>query len=237
VTEDRAMAKSILNWLAKNILWIAAWLLCASLRVKKSNLSFFEEVQRSQKPSVVAFWHGSMLLGWFLHRPRKNSRVAALVSQSEDGEILSATLKRWGFTMIRGSSHVGGKEAMQLMVDAIAEGNTLCITPDGPTGPRHEMKMGAVRAAQRANVPLFLVGIAAKEKANLKSWDQFEIPMPFAEVSVWYSDPIIVPQELRDESLVNFLRSTQMQLQELNSKAARCLAAAETGLSGKRMAG
>ena len=231
------MTKRILNWLARNILWIAAWLLCASLRIKKNNASFFEDVQHNKKPSVIAFWHGSMLLGWFLHRPRKNFRVAALVSQSEDGEILSATLKRWGYTMIRGSSHVGGKEAMQLMVDAIAEGNSLCITPDGPTGPRHEMKMGAVRAAQRANVPLFLVGIAVKQKSNLNSWDRFEIPMPFANVSVWYSDPIAVPQELRDEALVNFLRSTQTQLQELNSKAGHSMAAAETGLSGNRMAG
>lgn len=237
MTKDHAMAKRVLNWFAKNILWIAAWLLCSSLRIKKSNASFFEDVQQSQKPSVIAFWHGSMLLGWFLHRPRKNGRVAALVSQSEDGEILSATLKRWGYAMIRGSSHVGGKEAMQLMVDAVSEGNSLCITPDGPTGPRHEMKMGAVRAAQRANVPLFLVGIAVKEKTNLDSWDQFEIPRPFAKVNVRYSGPITVPQELRDEALVNFLRSTQMQLQELNAEAGRSLAADETGLSGKRMTG
>lgn len=231
------MAKRVLNWLAKKILWIAAWLLCASLRIKKSNTSFFEGVQHGQKPSVIAFWHGSMLLGWFLHRPRKQLRVAALVSQSEDGEILSVTLKHWGYTIIRGSSHVGGKVAMQLMIDAVLEGNSLCITPDGPTGPRHEMKMGAVRAAQRANVPLFLVGIAVRKKTNLNSWDQFEIPMPFAKVSVWYSDPITVPQELRDEALVDFLRSTQMQLQELNSKAGQSLAAAEPGASGKRMAG
>jgi len=237
VTKDHAMAKRVLNWLAKNILWIAAWLLCASLRIKKSNASVFEDVQHSRKSSVIAFWHGSMLLGWFLHRPQKNFRVAALVSESEDGEILSATLKRWGYRMIRGSSHVGGKEAMQLMVDAVSEGNSLCITPDGPTGPRHEMKMGAVRAAQRANVPLFLVGIAVKEKTNLDNWDQFEIPMPFAKVNVWYSDPITVPQELRDEALVNFLHSTQMQLQELNSKAGHSSAAAEAGLSGKRMTG
>jgi hypothetical protein len=218
------MIKRILDRLAKEILWIAAWLLCASLRVKKSNASLFEEGRR-HKPSVIAFWHGSMLLGWYLHRPRKKYPAAALVSQSKDGEILSATLDRWGYAMIRGSSHVGGKEAMQLMVDAVTEGNSLCITPDGPTGPRHEMKMGAVRAAQRAHVPLFLVGIAVKRKTMLKSWDRFEIPLPFTEASVWYSDPIMVSHEIRDELLENFLRATQEQLQELNSKAEQSLAA------------
>ena len=98
--------------------WLA-WLLCITLRIKKYNSSFFEDYRKDNKPSVIAFWHGSMLIGWFLHRPQNGGPVAALVSQSEDGEILSATLARWGYAMIRGSSHIGGKEAMQLMVDAI----------------------------------------------------------------------------------------------------------------------
>jgi len=138
------MIKAILNRLAKTSLWILGRLLCDSLRIKKYNALHFEEVQRQGTPSVIAFWHGSMLLGWYIHRPRKNHTVAALVSQSKDGEILSATLERWGYAMIRGSSHVGGKEAMVSMVDCVTKGNSLCITPDGPTGPRHEMKMGAV---------------------------------------------------------------------------------------------
>ena len=143
------MVKSILNSLAKRVLWIVAWLLCTTIRVKRYHSSFFEEHCQNNKQSVIAFWHGSMLVGWFLHRPQKGGRVAALVSQSEDGEILSTTLAQWGYTMIRGSSHTGGKEAMQLMADAINGGNSLCITPDGPRGPRHQMKMGAVRVAQK----------------------------------------------------------------------------------------
>jgi lysophospholipid acyltransferase (LPLAT)-like uncharacterized protein len=217
------MVKNILNPVAKKVLWLAALMLCITYRVKKYNSSLFENYQKTNKQSVIAFWHGSMLVGRFLHRPRKGGPVAALVSQSEDGEILSATLGRWGYTMIRGSSHIGGKEAMQLMVDAIAEGHSLCITPDGPTGPRHQMKMGAVRAAQRGRVPLFLVGIAADQKEVLKSWDGFEIPLPFSKVSVCYSDPVIVPGDLQDESLDLFLTGTQAQLVELNIKAEQVL--------------
>ena len=217
------MVKHILNAVAKRVLWLAVWLLCITLRVKKYNSSLFENYRKDNKQSVIAFWHGSMLVGWFLHRPRNGGPVAALVSQSEDGEILSATLARWGYAMIRGSSHVGGKEAMQLMVDAITQGNSLCITPDGPTGPRHQMKMGAVRTAQRAHVPLFLVGIANGRKKILKSWDRFEIPLPFSKVSVWYGDPLMIPGNLQDESLDFFLTATQAQLVELNIKAEQTL--------------
>jgi len=217
------MAKKIVNAVAKRVLWLAALALCSTYRIKKYHSSLFEKNQTDNARSVIAFWHGSMLVGWFLHRPQNGMPAAALVSQSEDGEILSATLARWGYTMIRGSSHIGGKEAMQLMVDAILRGNSLCITPDGPTGPRHQMKMGAVRAAQRARVPLFLVGIAADRKKILKSWDGFEIPGPFSNVSVWYSDPIMVPENLQDTSLDIFLTETQAQLIELNMKAEQVL--------------
>ena len=213
------MIKNIINGLAKRVLWLAALVLCRTFRIRKSNSASFEEYRKGQRKFVVAFWHGSMLVGWFLHRSEGGARVAALVSQSEDGAILSAVLVRWGYELIRGSSHIGGKEAMQLMTAALNDGRSLCITPDGPTGPRHQMKMGAVRAAQRAHVPLFLVGIAAGRKKELKSWDRFEIPMPFSRIEVQYSDPILVPEHLQNESLDSFLAETQHQLVELNTKA------------------
>ena len=211
--------KNILHWLGKKYLWIAVLWLHASLRIRKHNAKFFEDRRRERKPYVVAFWHGSMVVGWMLHRPEPGEKVAALVSRSEDGEILSAALDRWGYSLIRGSSHAGGKEAMKLMTDALANGNSLCVTPDGPTGPRHAMKMGAVRAAQRSRVPLFLAGIAIGRKKILRSWDQFEIPLPFSNVSVWYSDPIIVPEELQDASLDEFLAGTESQLERLCAQA------------------
>jgi lysophospholipid acyltransferase (LPLAT)-like uncharacterized protein len=213
------MMKRILDWLGKKYLWIAASWLCGSLRIRKHNAKLFEECRREKKPYVVAFWHGSMVVGWFLHRPEQGERVAALVSRSEDGDILSATLEQWGYTLIRGSSHAGGKEAMQRMAEALSDGNSLCVTPDGPTGPRHRMKMGAVRAAQRSNAPLFLAGIAFSRKKTLHSWDQFEIPLPFSTVSVWYSDPIIVPPDLTDAPLDEFLSRSQSQLEGLCAKA------------------
>jgi lysophospholipid acyltransferase (LPLAT)-like uncharacterized protein len=213
------MMKKILNWLGKEYLWIAASWLCSSLRLRIHNAESFEEHRKGEKPYVVAFWHGSMVVGWFLHRPVHGKKVAALVSRSEDGEILSATLEHWGYTLIRGSSHAGGKEAMQRMTEALSNGNSLCVTPDGPTGPRHQMKMGAVRAAQQSQVPLFLSGIAVGRKKKLHSWDEFEIPLPFSSVDVWYSDPIVVPQDLQGALLDEFLSRSQSQLEGLCAKA------------------
>ena len=208
-------------WLAalRLVLWRIALMWCKTLRITVVNGERFEELQKNGKNYVVAFWHGAMFIGWFLHRPQKDRMVSALVSQSNDGEYLSTILERWNYTMIRGSSHIGGKEAMQLMADEVLKGNAIAITPDGPRGPRREMKMGAVRLSQKTNVSLVLAGIAVKKKKQLRSWDKFEVPMPFTSVVVHYGEPVIVPQELTGDPLEAFKVSMQMELNSLTESA------------------
>ena len=213
------MKKQMILIALRIVLWRVILLWCKTLRITRVNADQFDELKRSGKNVVVAFWHGSMFVGWFLHRPETNWNISALVSQSNDGEFLSTILERWNYTMIRGSSHIGGKEAMQLMVDEVEKGNSLGITPDGPRGPRHEMKMGAVRVAQRTGVPLVLVGIAASSKKQLQSWDKFDVPRPFSSVVATYSEPIIVPKELNNETLDEFKQRMQSVMVKLTKEA------------------
>jgi lysophospholipid acyltransferase (LPLAT)-like uncharacterized protein len=205
------------------ILWRIALVWASSLRLTRVNSAPYDALRSAGKNYVIAFWHGSMFLGWFVHRPISGHSVSALVSQSKDGEYLSSVLERWGYSMIRGSSHIGGKEAMQLMVDALKKGDSLAITPDGPRGPRHEMKMGAVRSAQRAAVPLVCAGIAVERKRFLRSWDRFEVPLPFSKVVVTYSDPVIVPLDLSGALLDAFKSEMQRVMTDLTVEAERIL--------------
>ncbi|HLP16420.1 MAG TPA: lysophospholipid acyltransferase family protein [Bacteroidota bacterium] len=181
--------------IAYRLLAVIARLICLTLRVRRVQAGPVDALARAGTPHVIAFWHGAMIAGWFFHRPtKKRGRVSALVSLSKDGSILASVLEAWGFRLVRGSSHIGGKEALSMMTREILAGSTLCVTPDGPRGPRHVMKAGAVLAARRAGVPLVIAGLAVKHKKVLtRSWDRFEIPMPFSEVCIWYDDPIIVP--------------------------------------------
>jgi lysophospholipid acyltransferase (LPLAT)-like uncharacterized protein len=217
------MKKHLVLTALKLFLWRVARLWGRSLKITRVNSGAFDALRTSGKNYVIAFWHGSMFVGWFVHRPAAGKPVSALVSQSRDGEYLSTVLERWGYSMIRGSSHIGGKEAMQLMVDALNSGSSLAITPDGPRGPRHEMKMGAVRAAQRAAVPLICAGIAMEKKRHLRSWDQFEVPAPFSRVVVSYSDPVMVPADFSGESLELFRLKMQDVLKTLTEDAERML--------------
>jgi hypothetical protein len=213
------MKKSLIVLLLRSVVWRLTLVWCRSLRIAYNGKVHLERLRSEDKNFVAVFWHGSMMIGWFLLRPSESGIVSALVSRSNDGEFLSTILEKWGFTMIRGSSHIGGAEAMQLMTDAVRSGSSLVVTPDGPRGPRNEMKMGAVRVAQKTGVPLIMIGVASRKKKILRSWDAFEVPFPFSSISAVYSEPIIVPPDLDGAALDAFKLSLQQRLNEMTRQA------------------
>ena len=189
-------------------------LLCRSLRMEFRNERPIQSFINGKKTFVIVFWHGSMFLGWWWMR---KYHPAALVSQSKDGQHLSAVLQRWNFHLIRGSSSRGGKEAMESMVQAIQDGYNLCVTPDGPKGPVHIMKMGAVRAAQKTGVPLFILDVSLRHKKHLKSWDAFAIPYPFTTCILTASDPIFIEPTLSGDDLEEKRKSLEEQMRTMHS--------------------
>lgn len=164
-----------------------------TVRIRTRNQEVLHNLQKEGRNFVMSFWHGSMVIGWYLH---KNHNCSALVSKSKDGDVLTHVLEKWGYKVVRGSSHVGGNEALVMLLDLIEQNYSVAVTPDGPTGPIHKMKAGAVIVAKRENVPLILVGIGSSRKIVFKSWDKFEMPLPFSRGLVVYSDPIYIEQNL-----------------------------------------
>src|SRR4030067_184727 len=75
-------------------------LLCKSLKVEIRNKESIDQLRKENKNFIIAFWHGTMLLPWYLHR---NERVAALISKSKDGDLLAKLLRKWNYQVIRGS--------------------------------------------------------------------------------------------------------------------------------------
>jgi lysophospholipid acyltransferase (LPLAT)-like uncharacterized protein len=161
---------------------------------------------------VLMFWHGKMLAGWWLGR---NKNFYAVVSQSKDGEILSRLLKRWNFKLIRGSSSKDSKEVMREMVEVLQNGYSLAITPDGPRGPREEMKIGGLIAAVRAQKPIVLCGIVYEKKKIFNSWDKFELPKFFSKVKIRLSEPKLFPTGLTKEEYEKIRKELEKNLREL----------------------
>ncbi len=184
-------------------------------------LLFTVRIKTEKKPEgkenlVVAFWHGKMLIGWYLF---KKKNAAAIVSQSKDGELLTQVLKHWKYSLSRGSSNKGGKEALENSVAEAKAGKNVLITPDGPLGPPQKFKAGAVKVAQKSSKPLLLIGIGYGNAVRLKSWDGFEIPLPFSKVFVEFSEPIRIDENLSYDETSLRIKLAEEELNELTKKA------------------
>ncbi len=211
--------RNVLRYIGIKSAGIAIRLLMKTLRIRIVNGEAITKTVNEKKNFVVAFWHGSIMIGWYIHRGKN---VAALVSQSKDGDVLAAVLEKWNYNVVRGSSSIGGQEALSIMVELMQKNYSLAITPDGPRGPVHKMKAGAVVTAKKSSVPLFLAGIAVKNKIVFKSWDHFEVPKPFTKIVVIYSGSILIDgnlsrNETNDkiiecESLLNKLQKDALEL-------------------------
>jgi hypothetical protein len=208
--------KNLLRFLGLRISSFAINVLLKSVRIKIHNHEAVEELIADKKNFVVAFWHGSMMLGWYLHR---NINFAALVSKSKDGDILAHVLGKWKFKVVRGSSHIGGKEALDMMLDLTQQNFSLTITPDGPTGPVNKMKAGAVVTAKKSKIPLLLLGIGIKSKFVLKSWDRFEVPKPFTKITAIYSKPMFIDDNLSYDDTSLMIEQCEELLNKLQKEA------------------
>lgn len=138
-----------------------------------------------ERGTLFTFWHGKMVTGWLLgKRLFRGIPVSAVVSLSGDGQILSDTLGRLGFRLIRGSSSRGREEVRAGISEVFRNREVVAITPDGPRGPLYRFKYGTIRLASEHRVPLLFAEITHEKMKALRSWDRFEIPFPFSRVTV-----------------------------------------------------
>jgi len=144
----------------------------------------------------TAIKDGGLILGW--HSYLWSIAVAladhdytALASQSREGEIITKSLENLGWKVVRGSSSTGAVSSLRKMLKLVRNKKQLVITPDGPRGPARKIKLGAVMIQQKNGCPIIPVGVANGWKYTFnKSWDNFELPLLFSKIVIYYGEPI-----------------------------------------------
>jgi lysophospholipid acyltransferase (LPLAT)-like uncharacterized protein len=168
------------------------YLLGFSLRIREEGRPELGPRGKQGEPPLWALWHETILMSVWYHRRRN---VHVMISASRDGELISTIAKLLGYVPVRGSSSKGGKEAATEMVENLKEGKRSAITPDGPRGPRRQLKLGVVTIARLSGRPVVPFAFEAEKSWRLKSWDRFMIPKPFSRAVFVYGEPILVPAE------------------------------------------
>lgn len=208
--------QGVLRFLGYHFLYYILNILCKSLMIVKQNYEVIDRLNKDKQNYVLAFWHGTMLLPWYLHG---SQNFAALTSKSKDGDLLARILKKWKYKVIRGSSSTGGDVALGIMVDYAKNKYSIAITPDGPRGPRQNFKAGAVITAKKTGIPLVLAGVGFKRKKFLSNWDKFEIPYFLTTAKIIYSDPIHIHSNLTYEETSAVISRCDVELNKLQLEA------------------
>lgn len=156
-----------------------------------------QALRHNDKGLILCFWHEQlflMILGY--HGP--GGRV--LISGSRDGELIARTMNCFGMGSVRGSSRRGGRAAFRELVQLGKEPLDLVITPDGPKGPRREIKDGIVELARITNRPVIPMCFVSSRGHRFASWDRFFLPYPFGRGVYAYGEAIIYQNGESSES-------------------------------------
>jgi lysophospholipid acyltransferase (LPLAT)-like uncharacterized protein len=160
------MLKKLKNRLVPYVLPPLAYVFLAALRmtlrITHVNRGAIEGIWKRGESLIVLFWHGRLLAMPFAY---KRGKGKALISRHRDGELIARIVRYFGLEAIRGSyGKAGAVSSLREMLRAAKEGQDIGITPDGPKGPRHQIKKGILEFARMSQRPIALVAYGASKK-------------------------------------------------------------------------
>ena len=207
--------------------WVAAWLVVGLIRVVAATLryrwedssAYFSHGQTG--PAIYCVWHNRLVLSIpaYYRYVKKHSRsrgMAAMVSASKDGGFLSAILECFNVEPVRGSTSRRGPQALLELTTWAERGFDLAITPDGPRGPRYQVQDGVTSLAQITGLPIIPFSYYLSWKLRMKSWDGFQIPLPFSRCEMTVGKPLRVPREATDEQRAQLRQELENSLRSLS---------------------
>jgi lysophospholipid acyltransferase (LPLAT)-like uncharacterized protein len=173
----------------------------------------------SKAPFIGCFWHGRMLMWpsfWRARRP-----MWMLISDHQDGRLIARTIEHFGVATITGSTSRGSAMALRGMVQQIAQGASVAVTPDGPRGPRMRAAPGVAMVAKLTGTPILPVSYSSSRAIAWSSWDRFLLALPFGRGVFIVGDPVYVARDADAAALESARRAVEAQLNRLTLEADR----------------
>jgi lysophospholipid acyltransferase (LPLAT)-like uncharacterized protein len=188
----RSIAK-LPTWL----FWLPAMLLALFRRVffRFRIIDPFDILKISlTQPIIAVTWHNRLLYFPVCIPDAVRRRTFAVVSSSRDGQYICDLISFYHLRCLRGSS---SRRGMNVQLEALRvlqeERCNVCMTPDGPRGPRYHLNPGVIQLASKTGLPIVPVAVNSSRSWSAGSWDAFRIPKPFSSLTLELGEPITVP--------------------------------------------
>jgi lysophospholipid acyltransferase (LPLAT)-like uncharacterized protein len=206
------------QWLRNNLLpaLIAALirLIGLTVRIRLADPHEVAEWRRGRN-FILAYWHNRILLLACAYRKfLPHQPMLTLSSLSNDGQLMVDVLSLFGIGAVRGSTSRHGRQAfLQSVTELKDHRRCIGITPDGPRGPRYKAQMGILALSKATGVPIVPLQWHSERKWVIaRSWDRFQIPVPFTRAECRLGEPISVPGDAGPEVMEEYRQRLEKAL-------------------------
>lgn len=192
----------------RHVLWVflayagkgLIWLVSLTCRFEILGLDILHKAA-AEKKCILMIWHNRLILvAEILRKFAPEYVYAALISSSSDGELLAILAQSYRFGRTIRVPHHARYKALRKMIHHLKHGKEiLIVTPDGPRGPRYEVKPGIAIAAKKS--PAYVIPFTwnASSFWQLGTWDKLICPKPFSKILVTFGSPVLLSDSIETD--------------------------------------
>ena len=195
------------------IFWLAAKVLLGLRYVMRTEIiDDSRTLQTKDPPAIGILWHNRLLFFPTMIPRWEREHTMAVISASRDGEYIADLCHYLGVESVRGSTKRGAVKVQLGANRVVQAGKYVCYTPDGPRGPKYHMSPGPIRMASETGIRIVPMAVNYSSYWELKSWDNFQIPKPWAKITLHLGQVFTVPPNLSKEELNEWCREAERRL-------------------------
>lgn len=166
--------------------------------------------------ALLVCWHQRLICSPYIF-PDMEARCCSLTSHKRPGRIVGAIHRRFGITSLPMDEGLRGAANMRQLLRGLSNGVSICVAPDGSSGPARVCKVTPIQWARSAQVPIFTFTFSCKRFWAWPTWDRLMFPMPFNRITMeWRRWDIEVPRNLTADMTAEL----QSQLEDFMNEVA-----------------
>ena len=199
------------------IFWLAAKILLGLRYVMRTEIiDDSRTLQTKDPPAIGILWHNRLLFFPTMIPRWEREHTMAVISASRDGEYIADLCHYLGVESVRGSTKRGAVKVQLGANRVVQSGKYVCYTPDGPRGPKYHMSPGPIRMASETGIRIVPMAVNYSSYWELKSWDNFQIPKPWAKLTLIIGNELRIPRDLTADEFEQWRKKAEEELNRVS---------------------
>ena len=168
------------------------WCWSATLRKETRQLERLDRAIADGHQVLAVFWHGKYTPLF----PLASGRQAVVITvDSFRGQVIGRISRWFGYRPVLLPAEVKTRGFPALVQQVESNARLIALALDGPSGPFHRIRSGALKLSAVHGVKIAPIGVASSHALVLTSrWDRQVVPLPFSRVVIAVGDMIDLSQ-------------------------------------------